>query len=75
MAKVYAELIRKGLKTIEDVPERLRAAVMEILKIWRMELRAYEKPSALSFIHSVREGGANDGCCVRNPDHQGPQDH
>lgn len=32
MAKVYAELIRKGLKTIEDVPERLRAAVMEILK-------------------------------------------
>ena len=32
MAKIYAELIRKGLKTIEDVPERLRAAVMEILK-------------------------------------------
>ena len=32
MAKVYAELIRKGLKTIEDVPERLRTAVMEILK-------------------------------------------
>lgn len=32
MAKIYAELIRKGLKTIEDVPERLRAAVMEILE-------------------------------------------
>lgn len=32
MVKVYAELIRKGLKTIEDVPERLRAAVAEILK-------------------------------------------
>ncbi len=31
MAKIYAELIRKGLKTIEDVPERLRAAVQEIL--------------------------------------------
>lgn len=31
MAKIYAELIRKGLKTIEDVPERLRAAVREIL--------------------------------------------
>lgn len=32
MAKIYAELIRKGLKTIEDVPERLRAAVLEILE-------------------------------------------
>lgn len=31
MAKVYAELIRKGLKTIEDVPARLRAAVEELL--------------------------------------------
>lgn len=31
MAKIYAELIRKGLKTIEDVPERLRDAVLEIL--------------------------------------------
>ena len=28
MAKVYAELIRKKLKTLEDVPEKLRAAVM-----------------------------------------------
>lgn len=32
MAKIYAELIRKGLKTIEDVPKRLRAAVLEILE-------------------------------------------
>lgn len=32
MAKVYADLIRKGLKTIEDVPEHLRAAVEELLK-------------------------------------------
>lgn len=31
MAKVYAELIRKGLKTIEDVPEQLRAAVLALL--------------------------------------------
>ena len=27
MAKVYADLIRKGMKTIEDVPARLRADV------------------------------------------------
>lgn len=31
MAKVYADLIIKGKKTIEDVPEKLREAVMEIL--------------------------------------------
>ena len=32
MAKVYADLIRKGLKTIEDVPARLRAEVTALLK-------------------------------------------
>ena len=31
MAKIYADLIRKGLKTIDDVPDRLREAVLEIL--------------------------------------------
>ena len=27
MAKVYADLIRKGIKTIDDVPEKLKTAV------------------------------------------------
>ena len=31
MAKIYANLIKKGLKTIEDVPENLREAVEELL--------------------------------------------
>lgn len=31
MAKVYADLIRKGLKTIDQVPEKLRADVEAIL--------------------------------------------
>lgn len=31
MAKVYADLIKKGLKTIEDVPEKLREEVLELL--------------------------------------------
>lgn len=31
MAKIYADLIRKGLKTIDDVPEKLKAAVRELL--------------------------------------------
>jgi len=32
MAKVYADLIRKGYKTIDDVPDKLKAAVQEILE-------------------------------------------
>lgn len=31
MAKVYAELIRKGLKTIDQVPDALKAQVQELL--------------------------------------------
>jgi len=31
MAAIYASLIRKGLKTIEDVPENLREAVEKLL--------------------------------------------
>ena len=32
MAKIYAALIRKGLKTIDEVPERLRAGVEKLLE-------------------------------------------
>ncbi len=31
MAKVYAELIRKGLKTIDDVPDKIKAEVQALL--------------------------------------------
>lgn len=31
MAKVYADLIKKGLKTIDEVPEKLKAEVQAIL--------------------------------------------
>lgn len=31
MAKVYADLIRKGKKTIDDVPAKLRDEVQSIL--------------------------------------------
>ena len=31
MAKIYANLIKKGLKTIDDVPAKLRDAVEKIL--------------------------------------------
>lgn len=31
MVKIYAELIRKGFKTIDDVPDKIRVQVQEIL--------------------------------------------
>lgn len=31
MVKVYADLIRKGLKTIDDVPTKLRAQVEKVM--------------------------------------------
>lgn len=32
MAKVYADLIRKGLKTLDDVLEKLKAAVQALVE-------------------------------------------
>ncbi len=32
MAKVYADLIKKGIKTIDQVPEKLREEVKKILE-------------------------------------------
>jgi len=32
MAKIYAALIQKGLKTIEDVPDKLKDAVRALLE-------------------------------------------
>lgn len=31
MAKIYAALIRKGIKTLDDVPENLREEVEKLL--------------------------------------------
>ena len=31
MAKIYANLIKKGIKTIDDVPEKIRAEVEALL--------------------------------------------
>lgn len=32
MAKIYAALIRNGIKTIDDVPEQLREKVKKLLE-------------------------------------------
>lgn len=33
MAMIYAALIQKGLKTLEEVPERLKASVKALLSL------------------------------------------
>lgn len=33
MVKVYADLVKKGLKTIDEVPEKIRAEVATLLGI------------------------------------------
>lgn len=33
MDKIYANLIRKGLKTIDDVPEKIREAARALLEV------------------------------------------
>lgn len=32
MVKIYVELIKKGLKTIDDIPEKLKEQVKQVLK-------------------------------------------
>lgn len=32
MAKIYANLLRKGAKTLDEVPQHLREAVKELLE-------------------------------------------
>jgi len=32
MAKIYADLIRKGIKTLNDVPEHIRDKVKKLLE-------------------------------------------
>lgn len=32
MAKIYADLIRKGIKTLDDVPEHIRYEVKKLLE-------------------------------------------
>lgn len=32
MAKIYADLIRKGLKTLDQVPEKIREEVRALIK-------------------------------------------
>ena len=55
MATVYADLIRKGKKTIDDVPEKIRAEVEALLNA----------QAAALFI--TEEGGGDYGNHLCNP--------
>ena len=37
MVKIYVELIKKGLRTVEDVPEKIREQVKKLLESERTE--------------------------------------
>ena len=66
MAKIYANLIRKGLKTIDDVPERLKAEVEAIL--------AEESNAQLYLKMDFQMGGERHGSSIRNTYYQGQKD-
>lgn len=57
MVKVYADLIRKGLKTIDEVPERIKAEVQALLD---------SDPIAQIYIIFLQKGCERYGCYLRN---------
>lgn len=63
MAQVYADLIKKGLKTIDDVPAKLKDDVQKILDA---DVQENQK--------LVQKGGGNHGSCICNFNHQRQED-
>ena len=55
MAKVYADLIRKGLKTIDEVPDKIRAEVEALLNA-----------QAINNFFTTQEGGRDHGSYLCN---------
>lgn len=43
MAAIYAALIKKGLKTLEDVPDKLKEAVQKIWTVIQIDFQSYHK--------------------------------
>ena len=52
MAKIYAALIRKGIKTLDEVPARLRSTVEALLAANGIDLFKFRIPitNFLSFV-------------------------
>lgn len=62
MAKIYASLIIKGVKTLDDVPDRLKEAVKAIQRVITDDTSVDHK-------NSIQKGCADYGNYLCNPDH------
>lgn len=60
MANIYVNLIRKGLKTIEEVPKTIRNEVQAILDAETADQDCYL---------FAQKRGESDGRCLCNLDH------
>ena len=58
MEKIYVALIRKGIKTIDDVPEQIRAEVKKLLK----EQKYVSQYFWQSICFCEKKGGGTHGC-------------
>lgn len=67
MAKVYYELIIKGLKTIDDVPEKLKEQVQELLDSDSNDNQNF------TIYSTSHERGERNGCNLCNFDCQGKE--
>ena len=56
MAKVYAALIKKGLKTIDDVPENLRSWRSKMIRRFRSWLRKEVNNMAVIYVALIVKG-------------------
>lgn len=65
MEKVYADLIKKGKKTLEEVPAKLREKVKKLLNGQLLIL--YHKTI-------FQKGCRNYGSCIRNINRKGQKD-
>ena len=68
MAKIYTALIQKGLKTIDDVPARIRAEVEALLAE-----QDHEQGPSVAAGYSDGKGEKRYGYRVRDPYHQGQE--
>lgn len=76
MAKVYANLIKKGLKTIDAVPAALKKAVQALLDDSALaELAAYTEPVVIEKPEANAEGVINEGTVSEEATEDAPNDN
>ena len=59
MAKIYTALIQKGLKTIDDVPARIRAEVealsrtMSRVRLWLLDILMGKEKNGMAIVYAT----------------------